>query len=647
MYTVGDIPGVGNRNIVVRGTGDSAIDNTNLDNAVAQLNSWGEGTLWIEGDVYLTTAKTFTAPIHLKGATADARIIITNTSASFVAFGWNVNYSPITASPQYTVTTHKNRAEYVTVSGTGWTPTGGDWFVIWSNDTLTDIDPHNSGGAQKPLELHQVQEYDATLGRAYTESPIVDLISSSGRLVEITMQENVVVENLKIDHDGGQDDYATCLQFRQINGLTVRNIRTGRKGGGAIWVTYCANVDISNVHMEGTEANEQVYGVLVGIVNNLTFRDSVIYGTRHAFTTTSGYGSGSSRWGNAINCIIDNVTCYVTDKVDGSDTHTSRVGLDTHAEGWGIVFKNCNVFVQGTLSNVGIQSRSRNTQFLRCRIMGSYPGSSDTGNSGKGMRIYGSNHVVDSCIFDGCWRGIEVNYINLDRTNNLTVTNCTFANMNEEAIYVNAGANHTFSNNVFKNCGNVTSKEIVDFLTASGGHLVTNNTFIKNNASIAINQRDHATTDIKVLGNTFVGFSYPTSSGPLGFRESGVYGQNYEKAYAFSNVYDSISYGGRKSGQDALGNISGVQTIDFGAGNYDNKTAVLNGNLTLSASGDFAGVHHFLVSQDITGGHTITWSNVNWNGTDPQPKASGVSVSLFQLYHAGDGTWYGLGYFNN
>ena len=647
MYTLGNIPGISDYNIVVKGTGDSTTDNNNLAAAVSTLNGWGKGTLWIDGEVYVTTTKAFTAPIHMKGINNDAKIIVTNTSADFAAFTWNTSFSPFSMSPLYTISTSKQRSEYVSTSGTGYTPSDGDWVVVWSNDTLTDVDPHESGGAAKPMELHEVTEYDSAALRAYFADPIIDILSTSGRLAVIDLQDEVVVENLTMEHSGSQTDYQSALVFKKINGVKVRNIHMVRHSPGAIWATFCANVDISNVFYEGVEANEYVYGVVVGVVNGFTFRDSTVYGTRHGFTTTAGASSGTTRWGTPLNCVIDNVTMHVPSKIDASNTKTTRVGLDTHAEGYGIVFQDCNVHVQGDTANVGIQTRSRNTVFKNCKIMGSY--STDTGNGAKGLRIYGKNAVVQDCLFDGLWRAVETAYVwNSGLTNNAIIENCIIRNMSHQGIILNDGSGHQINNCTFRGCGAVNIKTIIDFNERKSGHKVTNCVFNKDAANAAINTSTHAVGDIKVIGNVFMGFAQTsTCSGPLGFYVSGAYGPDFEQAYSYSNFYDNISYGGRKTGQDALGSISGTQLINFASGTYDNKTAVLTGNLTLTASGKLAGEYYLLVSQDVTGGKSITWSNVNWNGTDPVPASGSLATSLFQLYHDSAGGWYGLGYFNN
>ena len=654
MFTVGNIPGVSDYNIVVKGTGDANTDENNLAAAVNTLNGWGKGTLWIDGQVILLNDKKFTAPINLKGMDSNAEIVVQSTNPAFVAaFSWNESFA-YTSLTSYNISTSKQKSEYVSVSGIGYTPTEGDWVLVWDlGATISDLAPHNVGGAQGPMEIHQVCEYDSAAQRAYFSDAIIDLLNVSGKLGVIDFQENVEVRDLKFTQTTSQIDFQNALYFRKINGVTVSNIRMDRNGVGAIYASFCANVDISNVHIEGTLKNDNVYGVVAGIVNNFNFRDSVVYGTRHAFTTTAGASSGLTRFGTPLNCNISNVQVYTPSKIDSSNTKTTRVGLDTHAEGYGINFNNCTVHCMGDTSNIAAQTRSRNSVFKNCRFYGTY--STDTGNGTKGVRISGYKGLVDSCYFSGMWRPLDIIAgTATGKSNSCVIKNCTFDGSTSAAITFTEGSGHIVDSCTFKNCSALfTGSEYGDIIRITNttgsniNHRITNCVFLKDSAKAAINAKDLTPSQIKVLGNTFIGFSYPTSSGPLGFLESGVYGQNLEKAYAFSNHYDNSSYAGRKAGQDALGNISGVTTIDFSAGTYDNKTAILNGNLTLTASGDFAGEYYLLTSQDSTGSRTITWSNVNWNGADPQPKVTGLTTSLFQLYHTGDGSWYGLSYFNN
>ena len=654
MLTVGNTPGVSDYNIVVKGTGNSALDEANLAAAVSSLNGLGKGTLWIDGSVILLNDKNFTAPIHLKGLDQDAEIVVQSTNPSFVsAFAWNPTFTYSTPSTTYSISNSKTRAEYITTSGTGYTPTEGDWILLYDfGASISGVEPHNVGGTQGPMEIHQIHEYDSSTGRSYTSDPVIDLMNVSGTLAVIDFQENVEVENLKFRQTTSQIDFQNALHFRKINGVKVKNVRMDRNGVGAIYANYCVNVDISDVSIEGTLKNDNVYGIVAGVVNGFTFRDSIVHGTRHVFTTTAGASSGLKRMGTPLNCKVSNVSAYLTHKVDASNVATTRVALDTHAEGWGVTFENCNVYGNGILSNIAAQTRSRYSVFKNCKFFGSKSVGS-TSNGTKGVRIGGLNAVVDDCVFDGFWRPLEFIPVVSGNTNhNGVIKNCLFKNTTSSAIILGEGSGHTITGCHFMDCASLYTgtSEFGDVIRVSAptyyNHLISNCVFVKDSARCAINSSTLTPSQLKVVSNTFIGFSYPTSSGPLGFLSSGVYGQNMELAYAYSNHYDNVSYTGRKAGQDALGNISGIYTLHFESGTYDNKTAVLNNNLTLTATGLIPGQYHFLMSQDATGGRTITWSNVNWNGTDPQPKASGLTTSLFQLYYDGM-TWYGTAYFNN
>ena len=653
MLTVGNITGVSDYNIVVKGTGDANTDENNLAAAVSTLNGWGKGTLWIDGSVILLNDKNFTAPIHLKGLDQDAEIIVQNTSPSFVsAFAWNptFSYAGLTA---YSMSTNKNRADYVSVSGTGYTPTEGDWVLMWdSGVNISGVEPHYTGGTQSPMEIHQIHEYDSSTQRAYFSDFVVDIMNVSGKIAVIDFQENVEVSNLKFSQTTSQNDFQNALYFRKINGVKVDNVRMDRNGVGAIYANFCANVDISNVHIEGTLKYDNVYGIVAGVVNGFNFRDSIVHGTRHVFTTTAGTAISTKRLGTPLKCSVKNITCYDCVKVDTSNNITTRVALDTHAEGWGISFEDCKVYISGTsYSNIGASTRSRYTVYKNCQFFGSKDVGSNSAGI-KGIRISGLRAVVDGCIFDGIWKPIEIAPVISGNTNHsCIISKCIFKNIISSAIYLNEGSGHVITDCLFQECAslyNGTSElgDIIKINPSYFNHKISNCVFIRDEAKCAINQSTLTPSQLKVISNTFFGFSYPTSSGPLGFFESGDYGQNMEKAYAYSNHYDNVSYAGRKAGQDPLGNVSGVYTMHFESGTYDNKTAVLNGNLTLTATGNLPGQYHLLVSQDAGGSKTITWSNVNWNGTDPQPKITGLTTSLFQLYYDGM-TWYGTAYFNN
>ena len=88
----------------------------------------------------------------------------------------------------------------------------------------------------------------------------------------------------------------------------------------------------------------------------------------------------------------------------------------------------------------------------------------------------------------------------------------------------------------------------------------------------------------------------------------------------------------RKEGQETIA----TTTVNFSDGLYDNKRYILTGNISPTFSASRAGKYHYVLEQDGTGGHTVTWGgNVVFSGSPPQPSAAAESVSVFEFYYDG------------
>ncbi len=645
MFSVGKINELSPYTIVVRQSDDPTTDYDALDSAVAQLNSWGRGNLVIDGSVYLDSAKDFTAPISLRGLDGNARIISNSTGE---VFRWNPTFA-VTSLTNYGISTAEPRQEYINITGAiaaGYVPASGQWIVMWSENTLSGMEPHNNVYSPRPGELHQVAEWNSNQGRIYVADFIVDRLTVSGKMAIVPMIEGVVVENLKFQVTPGVtvSDFASCLEFNACNNLRVRNIHVDRYGPGSFNFDNCANVIVSDITFEGIEKNDNVYGgVTVGIVNNFIFRDSFVYGSRHVFTTTAGFQASSPnrRYGTPLNVKVNNVHASCYSKIGATGQFTTRVAFDTHAEGWGIDFNNCSVTVAGDngMSNVGIQTRSRNTTFRNCRIIGNYV-TGQASNAPLGLRIFAEGAVVDNCYFEGLWMGIITDEdFATGCSNNAVIRNCTFKNMLEQGVNCIEGSGHSVDTCQFINCGNATQRSALTFRESSG-HMVTNCVIPRYNNLISINQSGLGAGSITVMNNILTGYSAPNAAGPLGFAPTST-GSAFEIAYANRN-HTGQGTGNRKSGHDALGNVSGALLLNIESGYFDNKTMVLVSGTTITPSGRIAGDCNLLVSQDDTGGRSLAWgSNVFWSsGTPPMPTGA-MAIKHFSLYCDGSNGFYG------
>ena len=638
MQSLGQITGLSPFTIVVRGTGNSATDDTNLSNAVTQLNLWGRGTLVIDGPVFMTATKNFTGPINLVGLDQNAEIISSSVNGGIT---WNNTFTHSSLT-SYNISTAERRQEFINISGIGYTPASGDWIMVWSEDTIPEVEPHSASTLEKIAELHQVADYDPSLQRIFLADFVVDQISISGKLVVIPMTNDIVVENLKFSQTVDPPDFTSMLRFRACNNVNVRNIHLKRGGGGDISANYSANVKITDILIEGAQKNDGTYGVIALIVNGFLFKDSIVYGTRHIFTTGAGFSdtSPTRRYGTPLGCMVDNVQGYVYTKVDPTGVLSSRVGFDTHAEGWNVDFNNCTVTVNGDngVANVGMQTRSRNTNFRNCRIIGNY----DVGalNGPKGIRVLGKDAVIQDCYIEGIWRGIEtLESFDTGVANRTIIKNTTFRNLLERPIFFGEGSGHLVDGCIFQNCANSAPACLINFAEGSG-HMVTNCLMPKRNNDIAVHQSGLGVGSFTIANNILTGYSSPLSSGPLGF--ASLNGDAFETAFANKNT-TGLGTGNRKIGMDALGNVSGAFLFNIASGYYDNKSLVLVSGISPTLSGGEAGDVNLLISQDSVGGWGITWgSEVAWTGLPVQPATGVFATTLIHFYNDGSNKFYGF-----
>ena len=88
----------------------------------------------------------------------------------------------------------------------------------------------------------------------------------------------------------------------------------------------------------------------------------------------------------------------------------------------------------------------------------------------------------------------------------------------------------------------------------------------------------------------------------------------------------------------AKGNITGAVTIDWNDGNI--QTGTLTGNITFTFSNPKSGAsYQLIITQDATGGRTITWPTIHWAGkTVPTLTGTLSSKDIVTLTY--DGTNY-------
>ncbi len=391
----------------VVGSGDPATDSMAISAAATSLRLSGGGTLKIEKEVQLNARIVLgTHPISLVGVGHDAALLGVASTAGIL---WGPNYDPV-RDPML--------VPYVGASASDWeieNPTidlsDGDWFTIWSDDNLTGCPPHL--GYQRPMELHQVKETRA--GKIVFDDFLAHDMVTNAQIAKAPMTNGVTVANLKLRYSGSQQN-TRFFDFRCIDGLRIENVDVEPGGPGPCLITHCANVDLSGFNCYGKHNWDLDFGyhVVFGLVNKARFRDSFVTGCRHAFTTT-GMSHGRStpsaikdvQWGTPRHWSVESVTAHQ----NGWPMTATRPGgaalppFDTHANGHGGRFIDCEAHVPADAINYAFNLRAQNTEVINCTTRGG-------GGRTKGVCIWASDCKILGGTVEGVLVGISVNKMN-------------------------------------------------------------------------------------------------------------------------------------------------------------------------------------------------------------------------------------------
>jgi hypothetical protein len=493
---------VNDYDLVISGTNNAETDTTNMQAAAAVMNEQGFGTIYLEGDFHFNDDIEFTAPISLVGKNYAH---ITNDRTSGVLMHWNFafDWNDLTS---YSITGSEGD-EYIASPNV--TLSVGDWIVIWSEDAIEESMAHNyeDGGNTYPMHLHQVQAWDSGNSYAYLDTPLHEDFNTNAEVIVVPLQRQVTVANLIVEHNSAvaQGDYTQTFHFAKLEGLNVENILMPRLGSGAMAFNYCANARVSNCAINGQKGDDNVYGLLVQVVNGFLATGNVICGTRHGLTTGGGESSGYDRWGGAINTIIQGNVVKAPTYEDG----TSRVMLDTHAEGNGILIQN-NIIDIGSragANNIGIQSRCRGTIAKGNVITSKW-------STGTAIRFYGGECVAEGNSIKHILYGVSTECSTWPDgyASNCRIVNNYFEDVRAAAIRLRHGDNHVVMGNHFNDVGSITVSgttspmEAAIHLGQGDGHQIRGNTFNKVDNLYAIGLNIPA-SDVSIQGNTMIGFA--------------------------------------------------------------------------------------------------------------------------------------------
>lgn len=528
----------GRYDLVIVGSGDETTDTENMTAAAAVANANGKGTIWIDGEVYLNDVITFSAPISLRG-THTTSVLGSVDNLGRLVWG-SLNYSPWASGVAFTATTALQ--EYVVDPGLSLAR--GDWFFAWSEDTLTGL-TSLTGYTNSPGEVHQVS--DVRTANCYFDDFIVDALTTNPKIVKLNMITGFVVADLTFGWRGTTQPSNNWLNLRQCSNVVMENLYWAPDGPNDAFFLYCGNVRCQGWFIDHKRSynNGTGYGVVTGACNDFLFCDSKGYGCRHVFTT-GGQANGTKITGTPRNVVVDNITCggngNDADVGDGA-TASSLVPLDTHGEGWGITFQNCNVAAPADTVNRAIQTRARNTIIRNCTLIG---GSTTGAHVQPQVYLMSTgNEVYGNLICNG-WRGIEVRHVpsggTTDHVNNNRIYNNHIDGTNGPAITILNGSGHIISNNVISNCGAATSssggynysRSAIQFFNADSGHRVVNNDICKYSTNLySVDGGPNQTnTTVMMAGNSCDGYT-PGTLGVTGTNAAAI-----EAAYLARNWHD-------------------------------------------------------------------------------------------------------------
>lgn len=477
----------GNRSVVVKASGNQAVDAVNLTaafNAVPQ-----GGIVWIDGMVRVDSNYSFgTKGFAICGIGSDSGL-------SFHSGGqlnWGSNTSPFQMSSSVLPAT----AAFVDrFQSPNLTLAVGDYFFVWSDDNITSIPPHFGGGTQHPGELHKVMDFDGL--DIFFNDFFVDALQTSPQIVKLTdnMVQGVRVANLRIE---SAETSSPWLALDYCESPVIEGLVIDRLGPGEIRLRYCMDALVQGCSFGGArDYPDSAGGYCINVVgcNQTLIADNFAKNYRH-FVTTAAYGVGNARWGTprGLRASGNKIACC------GKPTQppSSLLSLDTHREGWGVEFSD-NFF---TLADGGyaINMRARhcvarNNTFQRHEI---------SENQGWAVNIDAPDCEVVGNVFRGGWCGVD---LDSDYAANVQVTHNSFRDVSVLLRHATVSTiqNTRFCSNTAFECGDRTNELLQ--IDDGSGHEICNN--VLNKGSEHPNSIDFGNcgeNDMILVGNSLMGY---------------------------------------------------------------------------------------------------------------------------------------------
>lgn len=491
----------------------------------------------------------------------------------------------------------------------------------------------SAGEIAKVLEV--IDSDNFTIDHAMEE-----ISAGDSGVVYYTMPTGRLDIQLNITSDGVDGTWPTAHAALDINGaihpmISVKSegiLKTGvqlRSVAGGV-VNYSQRDNGDAISTTNTE-NRLGYGVVVASGTAGTQVNLDVEGGRHAFTT--GTGIATVHYGEPVDVVVTGVV---------RNSHSAA--FDTHAEGRRITFRNCTASFSNTLQTgsgvlpIGFQNRSKDTIYQNVSVH----------SAKRGFELISTTPdsvvTIQNAVIDGTTHGGIV--CNEDTSSVLLIDGYTYRDTTTSSGALGFALGTYGSRVKAKNCyfsmGTSTSQAV----RMSGDGVVELDSI----------DHEHATSG----GPALVLYSVTSGNGTLyvrGYRQTGNAAASLLRVSAGTlNYYTSdincetqftallpavLSGTGAVVSLNkpySIGNSGTSKNIFFGAYRFD-QSITLSANCTFTF---FAPPHpttvRLVVTQDGTGGRTITWPTINWKSSAIQPDATASSTSVFEFYY--DGTSY-------
>ena len=350
---------------VVRATGTGTVDKALLEAAAAQYSSVLIDST--DSELVLDTGGLLAefVDVSLDSATdSPARVSLSNGTT--LQFGNYTSYG--TLVDQSTACTVASDGNTLTTS---LTVARGDLLCIFSQDNISGVQPHFSGGNQRPLEFAVAESVSGTT--VVLNRKLVDSYTVTPKIANFTQNSAVYggrgasIRNLDFS---GSNNTQDAMRIYGVRDFVIENVKMVNAGQVNTQLSY--NTRISNITIEGQLDTNGTYGITAVSVGGFTVSNYRGHGCRHMFTT-GGIADSTNRYGTCHDILIEDFEFHAAE----GQSADAVVVTDTHVEGYRVRHHNGTIYLAGDSDDsssdgflYAFGSRSRKTIWDRCRVYG-------------------------------------------------------------------------------------------------------------------------------------------------------------------------------------------------------------------------------------------------------------------------------------